>query len=238
MTKLSINVDHVATLRQARRGREPEPVEAALMAELAGADGITIHLREDRRHIQDRDLRLMKELIKTKLNFEMAAVGEMVRIAEEIKPDLATLVPERREEVTTEGGLDVLSLKSELKKAVAQLQRKGVLVSLFIDPVTAAVEAAREIGADCIEINTGRYSDAEGSAQEKDEFEKIAETARNASRSGLIVNAGHGLNYRNVVPISRLPEIKELSIGHNIIARAISVGIYQAVKEMLRLVKV
>lgn len=237
MTRLSVNVDHVATLRQARRGAEPEPVEIALMAELAGADGITVHLREDRRHIQDRDLRLLRELVKTKLNLEMAATPEIIGIARQVKPDLTTLVPERRQEITTEGGLDVVSLKPSLREAIARLHEGSIPVSLFIDPELRQVEAAAEVGADCVEMNTGRYSEACTPDQEKEELRKVTEAAQLAAQLGLRVNAGHGLNYRNVVAIARIPEVEEMSIGHNLIARSIAVGIYQAVKEMIQLVK-
>ncbi|HWP23463.1 MAG TPA: pyridoxine 5'-phosphate synthase [Candidatus Binatia bacterium] len=234
MIRLGINVDHVATLRQARRAEVPDPVEVALAAEQAGADGITVHLREDRRHIQERDVRELRERVATKLNLEMAVTPEMVSFAEEVRPDDACFVPERREELTTEGGLDVVAHKHKVKDAVARLQDRGVRVSLFIDPEGAQIEAAREAGAHAIEIHTGAYCNASGAERDK-ERRAIAKAAALARSLGLEVHGGHGLNYENVTPICQIPEIVELNIGHSIIARAVMVGIEQAVREMKRL---
>ena len=238
MAGLMVNVDHVATVRQARGIDEPDPVLAASLAELAGCDGIIVHLREDRRHIQDRDLEILRRTIKTRLNLEMASVPEMVRIAQEIKPEMATLVPEKREELTTEGGLNVISHKSSVKKTVEELHRAGIVVSLFVDPNPAQIEVSREdIGADCVEIHTGAFAEAQGSDHEKRELEKIGEAVAVASRLGLGINAGHGLNYYNIKKILSFEQIEEYSIGHSIIARAIMVGMEQAVREMISLVK-
>jgi len=237
VARLSLNIDHVATLREARKAREPEPIGIALLAELAGVDGITVHLRQDRRHIQDRDLHWLRELIRTELNLEMAPVPEMVGLATKIKVDRATLVPENREEITTEGGIDCVSHKQLLAAVIDQLHSTGIPVSLFIDPDPLQVQAAKEIGADCIEINTARYSEARSLKAEEAEGKKIQEIASLAANTGLRVHAGHGLNYRNVTPIVRIPELQELSIGHSIIARSLFVGIWVAVQEMLKLVK-
>lgn len=238
MAGLMVNVDHVATVRQARGGSEPDPVIAAALAELAGCDGIIVHLREDRRHIQDRDLELLKKTVKTKLNLEMAAVPEMVRIAQKIKPDIATLVPEKRRELTTEGGLDVLANRKSVKKAVKELQKAGIIVSLFIDPNLKQVEASKEeIGADYIEIHTGAFSEAKNLAQEESELPKLIEAVEEASRLGLGINAGHGLDYHNIKKVISIEEIEEFSIGHSIIARAVMVGMEQAVREMVALIK-
>lgn len=237
MKKLAVNVDHVATLREARRTYYPDPVEAALLAELAGAHGIVVHLREDRRHIKERDLRLLKELVKTSLNLEMAPVEEMSRIAREVRPHMATLVPERREEITTEGGLDVKGQKGRLVGLIEGLKEVGITVSIFVDPERFQIEAAKEVGAQAIEIHTGLYAEApDGEARQK-ELEKIRQSAKFAKELGLSVRAGHGLNYWNVKPIVEIPEIEELSIGHAIIARAVLVGMEKAVKEMLELLK-
>lgn len=238
MAGLMVNVDHVATVRQARGGSEPDPVIAAALAELAGCDGIIVHLREDRRHIQDRDLELLKKTVKTKLNLEMAAVPEMVRVAQKIKPDIATLVPEKRRELTTEGGLDVLANRKSVKKAVKELQKAGIIVSLFIDPNLKQVEASKEeIGADYIEIHTGAFSEAKNLAQEESELPKLIEAVEEASRLGLGINAGHGLDYHNIKKVISIEEIEEFSIGHSIIARAVMVGMEQAVREMVALIK-
>lgn len=234
MIRLGINVDHVATLRQARLAEVPDPVEAALLAEKAGADGITVHLREDRRHIQERDVRDLCERVATKLNLEMAVTPEMISFAEALRPDDACFVPERREELTTEGGLDVVSHKRKVKDAVARLQDRGVRVSLFIDPEGAQIEAARETGAHAIELHTGAYCNASGAERDK-ERRAIAKAAALAHSLGLEVHGGHGLNYENVTPICQIPEIVELNIGHSIIARAVMVGMEQAVREMKRL---
>lgn len=230
MLRLGVNIDHVATVRQARGIDIPDPVEAALLAEKGGADGITVHLREDRRHIQQRDVERLRATIGTKLNLEMAATGEMVRLAAELRPDDACFVPERREELTTEGGLDVAGQKQKIRAAVESLQRFGIKVNLFIDPDERQVEASRETGTHGVEIHTGRYANATGNgAREADE---IARAAALAHRLGLEVHGGHGLNYDNVIPISRISEIVELNIGHSIVARALMVGMEQAVREM------
>jgi pyridoxine 5-phosphate synthase len=234
MIRLGVNVDHVATVRQARRADVPDPVEAALLAEKAGADGITVHLREDRRHIQERDVKLLRERAKTKLNLEMAATPAMVAWAETLRPDNACLVPEKREELTTEGGLDVLANREKVQQAVRRLQDRGIQVSLFIDPVREQIEASKEIGARAVEIHTGTYCNAAGSARQR-ELETIGAAAALARHLGLEVHAGHGLDYHNVLSIARIAEIVELNIGHSIIARAVLVGIEQAVREMKRL---
>jgi pyridoxine 5-phosphate synthase len=231
MIRLGVNVDHVATVRQARLIEAPDPVAAALLAEAAGAAGITAHLREDRRHIQDRDIVLLRERIKTKLNLEMAVTPAMVAFAEKIRPDDACFVPERREELTTEGGLDVIAQKTKIAEALKRLQQVGIKVSLFIDPDPAQIESARETGAHGIEIHTGTYCNAAGARRDQ-ELKAIMAAARLARSLELEVHGGHGLNLENVVPIARVPEIAELNIGHSIIARAIMVGIGQAVREM------
>jgi pyridoxine 5-phosphate synthase len=234
MIRLGVNVDHVATVRQARRGDVPDPVEAALLAERAGADGITVHLREDRRHIQERDVMLLRERAKTKLNLEMAATPAMVVWAEKLRPDDACLVPEKREELTTEGGLDVVAHREKVQQAVQRLQDRGIQVSVFINPARDQIEASKEIGARAIEIHTGTYCNLAGSERKK-ELEGIATAAALARHLDLEVHAGHGLNYDNVLPIAGIPEIVELNIGHSIIARAVLVGIDQAVREMKEL---
>lgn len=237
MAKLAINVDHVATLRQARRTIEPDPVVAAAIAELAGAEGIIVHLREDRRHIQDRDLYILKQTVKTKLNLEMAASQEMVGIANQTKPDMVTLVPEKREELTTEGGLDVSRGPSSLKKAITTLKKNGILVSLFINPDLADVKVSKDLGADFVEIHTGCYAEAQNEAEEKKELSRIKKAVETAHRLKLRINAGHGLNYTNIKPLVAWPEIEEFSIGHSIIARAVMAGLEKAVREMLALIK-
>jgi pyridoxine 5-phosphate synthase len=237
MTRLSLNIDHVATLREARKGRDPEPLSIALLAELAGVDGITVHLRQDRRHIQVRDLRWLRELVRTELNLEMAPVSEMINLALEVKPDRVTLVPETPEEITTEGGIDCVAHRQLLISVTEQLHRADITVNLFIDPDSLQIEAAKEIGADGIEINTAKYSEANTAKAEELEGEKVQQAASLAAQSGLKVHAGHGLNYRNVKRIARISEIQELSIGHSIIARAVFIGIQAAVQEMLRLIK-
>ena len=234
MIRLGVNVDHVATLRQARMIDVPDPVEAALLAERAGADGITVHLREDRRHIQERDVRLLRERARSKLNLEMAVTPAMVAFAESVKPDDACFVPEKRAELTTEGGLDIVSHRTKIKEAVERLQGGGIQVSLFIDPQPAQIETAGEVGAHAIEIHTGSYCNASGSERDE-ELGMIVSAARLARRLGLEVHGGHGLNYDNVLPIAAIPEIVELNIGHSIIARAVIVGIEQAVREMKEL---
>lgn len=227
--RLYINVDHVATLRQARRGSEPDPVEAALVCEDAGADGITVHLREDRRHIQDHDVDRLSEAIRTVLNLEMAATDEMVRIALRLQPHQVTLVPERREEITTEGGLDVGRDPTTLRAVIARLRGAGIRVSLFIDPDLASVERSRALDADAVELHTGRY------ARNPDHpvgIVALREAATQAAALGLAVHAGHGLTVRNVGPVASVPEIEELNIGHHIISRALFVGLGEAVREM------
>ena len=238
MARLSVNIDHIATLRQARLGKEPDPVTAAFIVELAGADGITVHLREDRRHIQDRDVRLLRETVKTKLNLEMAATEEMINIAMEVKPDMVTLVPEKRAELTTEGGLDVIINKETLSKQVSILKDGGITVSLFINSEIDQVKAALRIGADYVEIHTGRYADAVNKEEEEIEFGRILDAIKAASKLRLGINAGHGLNYINIKKISKISEIEEFSIGHSIIARSALVGLDRAVREMVELVKV
>jgi len=234
---LGVNVDHVATVRQARRTYEPNPVAAAVLAELAGADCITIHLREDRRHIQDADVFAIKQATTTRLNLEMAAAEEIVRIALKLKPDQVTLVPERRQEVTTEGGLDVVRGRRRLAAAIRRLKRAGIVVSLFIDPEEAQIKASREVGADAIELHTGAYANAKSESKAKRELAKIAKAAEFAQGSGLIVNAGHGLTYQNVGPIAAIPGIHELHIGHSIVSRAVVGGLSEAVRVMKHLVK-
>ncbi len=236
MVILGVNVDHVATVRQARRTFEPDPVMAATLAILGGADGITVHLREDRRHIQDRDLRILREVVPCELNLEMAATEEMINIALQVKPDMVTIVPEKRQELTTEGGLNVLDLKEHLKDAIKRIQDAGIPVSLFINPSRPDIECSKEIGADMVEIHTGYYSEAKGKRQLK-ELERIKDAVAFSISIGLKTNAGHGLNYYNVKPIASIRGLRGLYIGHSIIARAVLVGIEQAVKEMKKLIQ-
>lgn len=237
MPKLEVNVDHVATLRQARLGPEPDPVTAAALAELAGADGIIVHLREDRRHIQDRDLRLLRQTVKTRLNLEMAATPEMLEIAREVKPDLVTLVPEKRQELTTEGGLEVAGFVGFLKDYVRKLKEGGLKVSLFVDPVDKQLDAAAEVGAQWVELHTGTYAEARSTQEAQGLFEELLGAARHAKSLGLRVKCGHGLNYINIKPFLGLPEFEEFSIGHSIMARAILVGLERAVRDMVELVR-
>ena len=229
---LGINIDHIATLRQARGTTYPDPVHAASVAELNGADGITVHLREDRRHIQDRDVRVLKETIQTRMNLEMAVTAEMLDIACEIKPEFVCLVPEKREELTTEGGLDVLGQQDKITQAVKRLSEAGILVSLFIDADKEQIDAAVASGAPYIEVHTGAYADAKSEGEQQAELKKIAAGVSYAHNAGLKVNAGHGLHYHNVQPIAAIPEIYELNIGHAIIARAAFDGLGKAVKDM------
>ena len=236
MARLGVNIDHVATLRQARGGMEPDPLAAAVLVELAGADGIVVHLREDRRHIQDRDLSLLREMIQTKLDLEMAADETMTKIALSIKPHLVTLVPERRQEVTTEGGLEVAGRREQIKAIVDLLHDGGIPVSLFIEPDLNQVKAAHKIAADYVELHTGRYANARRLKEEEAEVEAITQAAKLAYKLGMGVNAGHGLTYRNVKRLTQIPEIVEYNIGHSIIARAVLVGLDQAVREMKQLV--
>ena len=237
MKRLGVNIDHVATVRQARGVTYPDPVTAAGIVELAGADGIVCHLREDRRHIQDRDLRLLREVIQTRLNLEMAATDEMIRIALATKPDIATLVPEKREELTTEGGLDVVKSFRSIKRAIQRLHKGGIPVSLFIDPRSNQIKASKAVEADTIEIHTGHYCDAKTPAKADEEFKKILDAVREASHRKLRVAGGHGLNYVNVWRIAEINEMEELNIGHSIIARAVLVGLDRAVREMIQLIK-
>lgn len=237
MARLAVNVDHIATVREARGIDQPDPVLAAGIAELAGADGIICHLREDRRHIHDRDLRLLRRTVKTRLNMEMAAVDEMIEIAREIQPDLITLVPERRQELTTEGGLDVLADPDRYRRVVERVREKGVQVSFFVDPEPSQIEAARSAGGDIVEIHTGHYAEARSDEEAEERFGRIARAVESASDMDLRVSAGHGLDYVNVKRFRALPRIEEYSIGHSIVSRAVLVGMERAVREMIDLVK-
>ena len=232
MIKLGVNVDHVATVRQARKTVEPDPVAAAALAELAGADGITIHLREDRRHIQDRDLKLLKETVRTNLNLEMAASEEIIEIALEYRPDQATLVPEKRQEVTTEGGLDVPRNRDLLSRAIDRLKDAGIMVSLFVDPSPEVIGVSAEIGADAVELQTGCYANAGTEKEREHELELLKDAANLAEENGLKVLAGHGLTYFNIRPITTIEQLVEVNIGHSIISRAVLVGMERAVREM------
>jgi len=235
VVKLGVNIDHVATLRQARRGREPDPVWAAAICELAGSNSIVVHLREDRRHINDRDLRLLRHTVKTKLNLEMSVNEEIVNIACEVKPDQATLVPEKREEITTEGGLDVVSGFSQIQDVVRKLQAQGIAVSLFINPNESQIRKSKEAGAQFIELHTGEYAHAKTEVEQEPELLRLIQATQLAQGLDLRVNAGHGLNYINTRNIARIVGIEELNIGHAIIARAVFVGLERAVREMLEL---
>ena len=237
MATLCVNVDHIATIRQARRAQEPDPAQAAMLAELAGASGITVHLREDRRHIQDRDVEVLRRLVKTKLNLEMAVSEEMIRIAIALKPDIVTLVPERREELTTEGGLDVRGHLDAVTRAVRTLQGEGIAVSLFINPDPEHVSDSARAGAELVELHTGMYAEAGDRKALQNEMARLIKAATQARKLGLRVNAGHGLNYRNVGPVATIPEVEELNIGHSVIARAALVGMERAVREMLAAMK-
>jgi len=235
---LGVNIDHVATLRQARGTRYPDPVHAALEAELAGADGITVHPREDRRHIQDRDVLLLKEVLTTRMNLEMAVTDAMLAFAARVRPEFCCLVPEKREELTTEGGLDVASQRARIQAACEQLASQGTRVSLFIDPDERQLEAAVRCGAPYVELHTGCYADAESPEEAEREFQRVASAAAYGQRLGLVVNAGHGLNYVNTWRIAAIPGIHELNIGHSIVARSIFVGFREAVREMKALLNV
>ena len=235
MATLGVNIDHIANVRQARKTVEPDPVQFAFLAELGGADSITVHLREDRRHIQDRDLNLLKETVHTRLNLEIAATEEMISIALNLKPDMVTLVPEKREEVTTEGGLDVIKNKNKLKEIIQRLSGEDIPVSLFVDPVQAQLENCAEVKAAWIELHTGKYAITKNKARDL-ELSILKESTAKAKSYGLRVNAGHGLTYQNVEPIAAIEGIEELNIGHTIISRALSVGLSQAVKEMKNLI--
>ena len=235
MIELGVNIDHIATIRQARRTTEPDPVWGAAAAELGGADGITVHLREDRRHIQDRDVRILRETVRAKLNLEMACEPEILGIACELVPEQATLVPEKREEITTEGGLDVTGHLTKVKDAVARLQDRGIFVSLFLDPDPPQLEAAKAVGANAVELHTGTYALAIGDTARRAELVKLTQAGKLITDLGLRLHAGHGLTYHNVLPIARIPNMFELNIGHSIIARAIMIGMKDAVAEMKRL---
>jgi len=236
MVKLGVNIDHVATLRQARKIEYPDPVYAAVLAELGGADGITVHLREDRRHIQERDVFLLKEVVKTRLNLEMAATTEMVKIASRLKPEMVTLVPEKREELTTEGGLDVLKNLKKILAVNEELQKNGIKVFLFIDADKRQLEAAAKAEVNGIELHTGRYADAKTDEKQKQELLSIIEAAKFSIDIGLVTSAGHGLHYRNVDAIAAIPSLYELNIGHSIISHAIYVGLERAVREMKEII--
>ena len=235
--KLTVNVDHFATIREARRSNEPEPVLAALLAEQAGAEGVVCHIRSDRRHIKERDLKLFREAVKTKLNIEMAATEEMKSIALEIQPDVVSLVPERPEELTTEGGLDVIANEKHLGPHIKELQKAGIKVSIFVDPDLKQIETCRKLGVNLIEINTGKYADLKPGEERDKALDEIKKAAGHGHKLGLEVHAGHGLDYKNVLPVAAIPEITEFSIGFCIVARSAIVGIERAVKEMVALIE-
>jgi pyridoxine 5-phosphate synthase len=232
MVELGVNIDHVATLRQARRTYEPDPVWAAVEAELGGADCITVHLREDRRHINDRDVRALRQTVQCKLNLEMSLAAQIVQIALEVRPDQATLVPERRQELTTEGGLDLTQSPKRIAEVVAKLKSEGIFVAAFIDPDRAQVRAAHELGFDAVELHTGEYANAQDAAEEKKQLQRLVSTVGLVTRHGLRLHGGHGLNYRNVASVAAIPGMRELNIGHAIISRAVFVGLRQAVAQM------
>ena len=237
--RLGVNIDHVATVRNARRTFEPDPVHAAVIADLAGADQITLHVREDRRHVNERDLKLIKELIHSRVNLEMAATDDMVELALKVKPHQVTLVPEKREEITTEGGLDVISQKERIREVCERLKENGITVNIFIDPEVEQIEAAAEIGADAVELHTGAYAErfAENDEEKvEEEIERLKRAARRAKELGLKVYAGHGLTYKNVKRITEIPEIEELNIGHSIVANAVLLGLKEAVEKMIELI--
>ncbi len=235
MVRLGVNVDHVATIREARKGIEPDPIGAAVLVELAGADGIVCHLREDRRHIKDRDLSLLRQIVRTHLNMEMAPTDEMIKKAINVLPDMVTLVPERRQEITTEGGLDITANFDYLDEVASSLRANNIVVSIFIDPDIYQIKAAAKLGADYVELHTGAYANADDLNQVMDELEKLKSMAAAAAKMGLGVSAGHGLNYQNVVDVAKIKQIEELNIGHSIISRAILVGMDRAVREMIDL---
>jgi pyridoxine 5-phosphate synthase len=235
--RLAVNIDHIATIRQARKSDEPDPVTAAALCELAGAQGITIHVRGDRRHIQDRDLELLRRTVTTHLNVEMAAAREMVRVAQTHTPNRVTLVPERRDELTTEGGLDVVLHSGNVEKTAQELREADIEVSVFVDPDLEQIRACHKIGVACVEINTGKYADSWSTRRWKPELEKVVNAARAAQKLGLRVFAGHGLNYRNIDPIAQIADIEEANIGFSIIARAALVGLERAVREMIDLLQ-
>jgi pyridoxine 5-phosphate synthase len=232
MSRLGVNIDHVATLRQARGGKEPDPVWAAALAELGGADGITVHLREDRRHIQDRDLRLLRQTVQVRLNLELAAEPSIVALALDVRPDQLTFVPERREELTTEGGLNVIAHHARIAEAISQCRNTGMELALFLDPDLAQIEAAADLGVDAIELHTGRYANSPEGARQCDELDCLRDAARKIIEAKLELHAGHGLNYLNVSAVARIDHMAELNIGHSIVSRAIFVGMERAVREM------
>ena len=236
MPELGVNIDHVATIRQARKTYEPDPVAAAILAELAGADVITVHLREDRRHIQDRDVRMLRETVQVKLNLELSVTPEIVGIACQIKPQQATVVPEKREEVTTEGGLDVVGNLDAVRRTVEQLQAAGIFVSLFLDPDPRQIEAGKKLGCEAVELHTGQYALTSGKAREK-ELAALVAAGKQIRELGMLLHAGHGLNYQNVIPVAQIAEMRELNIGHSIVSRAVLVGLERAVREMKELVR-
>jgi pyridoxine 5-phosphate synthase len=236
MLRLGVNVDHIATLRQQRRGSLPDPVDAALVCERSGASGIVCHLREDRRHIQDEDVRRLRQAVATQLNLEMSIAADIVQVALAVKPDQVTLVPEKRQELTTEGGLDVISLTERLKRIIPRFQERGIDVSLFIDPDARQIEASREVGASIIELHTGRYA-AKTEEERSRELQSLVEASKQAKQTGLIVAAGHGLEYDNAGAIAKIPEIEELNIGYSIVVRALEVGLARAVEEMVSILK-
>ncbi|SMC17853.1 pyridoxine 5'-phosphate synthase [Desulfacinum hydrothermale DSM 13146] len=236
MARVAINVDHVATVRQARLAHEPDPVTAAALVELAGAHGVVVHLREDRRHIQDRDVEILRKTVKTRLNLEMAATQEMVQLALRIKPDIVTLVPEKRQELTTEGGLDVVLYEDNLRQVVKTLHDGGIPVSLFINPDSKQIKTAHKIEADCVEIHTGPFAEATSYLRRQEEYERVENATKLATKLGLVVHAGHGVDYRNILWLRNIREIEEFSIGHAVIARAVLVGLEKAVREMIALV--
>ena len=235
MPELGVNIDHVATIRQARKTYEPDPVAAAVLCELAGADAITVHLREDRRHIQDRDVRVLRETVRIKLNLELSVADEIVGIACQLKPEQATVVPERREEVTTEGGLDILANRAATAKAIERLRTAGISVSLFLDPDLRQIELAKQLGADSVELHTGQYALSSSSAQQE-QLVALTTASKLICDLGMHLHAGHGLNYHNVVPVARIPAMRELNIGHSIVSRAVLVGMERAVREMKTLI--
>lgn len=237
MAKLGLNVDHIATIREARGGTEPDPVTAAAIGELAGAEGITIHLREDRRHIQDRDLEILRKTVQTKLNLEMAATEEMIAIASRIKPEQCTLVPEKREELTTEGGLDVVANQETITNAIKALKQAGITVSLFVDPAEDQLRAAKVAGTDAVEIHTGLYAAEKDETARKPHLEAIQQAVKLGNQLGLTVHAGHGLNYVNIAPLTQMQGIEEFNIGHSIISKASLVGLDRAVREMVALIR-
>ncbi len=237
MVRLGVNIDHVATIREARKGREPEPVAAAVLVELAGADGIVCHLREDRRHIKDKDVYMLREMVATQLNLEMAATDEMVKIAIDVLPEVVTLVPERRQELTTEGGLDAISNYDYLMEVVGVLRSNNITVSLFVDPDVQQIKASARLGADVVELHTGQYANAISARSRQDELERLRSSAAAAAKLGLGVSAGHGLNYHNVREIVTIPQIEELNIGHSIVSRAVLTGMDAAIRDMLALIR-